>query len=426
MASGLLRFSLLTLVLVVVAGCGGSSGGSSGGGGGGGGNSTSVTVQFSGGTPSVVAAKIGTGSFTAETLASGRLSLSIPGDTTKFAIAYLCTAPSFPAFEDIFEATTADGTSFTLPCPSPSSPGTNGALTGNIDASGVPSANLIDLAVANGSSELTYGVTADTDFTVSAPTGTDRVEVLAYNNVSVGFTSTTTLVAARNFTGQSVPGALNGGSQVMLGAADAATSQTISYSNAPSGYGTPYTLVDYVMSGSGGFSLATATSQYPVMPSGAVASGDFYEFFATAINSSNPNELMLVAKSASSAGPVSINFPAPWTYSGPTPAANPTFNFAYSGLGNGAGIYETAVIDWTTVAGFVEISVMATGNYQAGSTTLAIPDLSGVQGFEAAPVSGTGVGWVALIAQSSVGLPQALSANGSITTVENFGNYNVP
>lgn len=411
--------------MALLAGCGGNSGGG-GSNGGGGGNPTAVSISFSGGTPTVVAAKIGSGSFSLQSLTSNKLSLSIPSGTSNFAVAYVCTAASFPTFQDVFEASVADGVSFTLVCPSPLTSGTNGTFTGNVDASALPNANLLNIAVDNGSTEFNAGVIADTNFSLSVPAGNDRVEVLAYNNVAQGSTSTTTLVAARNFAGQTVPGALNGGNQVALGAGDATTSQTISYSNVPSGYSAPSTLVDFIMGGQGGFSVATASAQYPVLPASAVGSGDFYEFFSTAVNSAKPSEMAIVAKSSANPGAVSLTFPSPWSYAGPTPAALPSFNFAYAGFSGDKGVFDTALLSWPTATSFAEYQVIASANYLNGSTTIALPDLSGIAGFMPPPPSGTGILWVGLISESSVGVPQALSSNETIITVENSGNFNVP
>jgi hypothetical protein len=136
--------------------------------------------------------------------------------------------------------------------------------------------------------------------------------------------------------------------------------------------------------------------------------------------------MMIVAKSSSSAGPVSFVFPAPWTYAGPTPAALPSFNFAYTGFSGGSGVYQTALTGWNGASGFTEIEVTATRNYQNGSTTVTFPDLTGLTGFVTTPASGTQVTWVALIAESSLDTPQPMTANSTITTVENAGAYTVP
>ena len=386
---------------------------------------TTVTFSFSHGSPTVVAAKIGSGSFTAQQLNAGKLTLSIPSGTTDFAVAYLCTSTSFPTFERIFEATIADGTSFSLSCVSPANPASPGTLTGNVDASAISQANLLEIAASAGGLAVTAGVTSDTNFSVMVPAGTDRVEVLAYNSTSQGLESASSLLAARNFDNQVVPGSLNGGNQVVLGAADRTTPQSITYSNVPAGYSAPSTLVELIMAGgAGAFSVSHSTSEYPALPSGATKSGDSYSFLANAMNSANPTEMMFVANRASSAGPVSFSFPAAWSYSGPTPAALPSFNFTYSGFGQNSGVTESAFISWGLPL-MTQIAVTASTNYQNGSTTLAIPDLSAVTGFVAPPPSGTLVVWVGLIEQNDQRV-QAMSANPAATSVENSGFYTVP
>ena len=120
MSVAILRFSALCCVVTLVAGCGGSSigGGSAAGGGS---TPTVVTFNFTIATPTVVAARVGAGLFTTQTLNSRSLSLSIPNGTTNFSVAYACTLPLSAQVQVpeqfVFEASTADGSSFTAPCP---------------------------------------------------------------------------------------------------------------------------------------------------------------------------------------------------------------------------------------------------------------------------------------------------------------------
>jgi hypothetical protein len=420
-----IELSLLASALVFIAGCGGGSGNGSKDGDD---NPTTVSFSFSGGTPTVVAAKIGSGSFTAQAVAGNKLSLSVPGGTSNFAVAYVCTAAtaSFPTFQEVFEASVADGSSFTLACLSPLSSGTNGTLTGSVDASAIPNANLLNIAVDDGSTEFKGGIIADPNFSLNAPAGNDRVEVLAYNNVAQGATSTATLVAAKNFANQTVPGALNGGTQVVLGAGDATTNQMIAYSNVPSGYSAPSTQIRFDMGGHGDFSIATAATQYPVLPAGAVASGDFYEFSSAAANSAKPSEITVVTKFLANPGAVSLAFPSPWSYAGPSPAVLPSFNFSYSGFSGDDGVFDSVLLGWAAPTNFNQYRVIASSNYLAGSTIVAFPNLSNIEGFIAQPPSGTEVTWVGQITQSSLGVSQPISSNATIKTVGNDGSYTVP
>jgi hypothetical protein len=135
--------------------------------------------------------------------------------------------------------------------------------------------------------------------------------------------------------------------------------------------------------------------------------------------------MTIVARSSAMAAPVAFSFPAPWSYSGPTPAALPVFNFSYSGLSGTTGVYDSVLTSWN-LAGTNQILMTATANYQKGSASLAIPDLSALGGFASAPPSGTEVLWVGLIAQNSQGIEIPLSAGSLITTVANSGTYQVP
>jgi hypothetical protein len=104
----------------------------------------------------------------------------------------------------------------------------------------------------------------------------------------------------------------------------------------------------------------------------------------------------------------------------------PTFDFSYAGLGGKNGSFDSAFLLWATADVIDQYLVIASSNYLQGSTTVAFPDLSGIAGFMAQPPSGTVVVWVSLIAQDSLGVSQPLTANATITTVENSGKYTVP
>jgi hypothetical protein len=86
MSSGVIRLSILCGISILIAGCGGSSNVVSSSSG----TPTTVTVTFSGATPTAVATQIGNSAYTAATLTSGQLSLQIPDETTNFAVAFAC------------------------------------------------------------------------------------------------------------------------------------------------------------------------------------------------------------------------------------------------------------------------------------------------------------------------------------------------
>lgn len=448
------RWFLIALCGALIAGCGGGGstagggGGNGGGGNGGGGNGgggggngggggssnpTTVTLTFPN-SVTLAAAQIGSGAFTVQTLSGNQLSLSIPSGTANYAVAYLCPGQSswqgLFTEEVVWEASTADGTSANLSCMDNfvSTAGMS-ILTGSLDASAIPGAENFTIFALSGNSifaDDSSGPTAN--FSTLAPTGNDRVLVL------VGDSYFQTTLAVKNFGSQTVPGALNGGNSVVFSAADEPTPTAITYNNEPSGFGSPGTSVSLQTAGNGfSFEIAApakTTTQYPMLPAAATESGDFYSFTAIASTTgSNPSSVY--AGSANSGGPISLTFPAPWTYAGPTAAAQPTFNFGYTGFSGKSGVLQEATYSWQvgtsgSTALFDEIRLTATAAYQGGSTALAVPDLSGVTGFLSTPASGKNVNWSAQVWQYSYGVEGALTLNSTWSGVENSGSYTVP
>lgn len=431
LVSRLLRTLIPAFVLVLISGCGGSSTGSSGSGSTGSSNPTTVTFTFNGATPTVVATKIGSGGFTVQTPSSGQLSLSIPSGTTNFLVAYICpvfNGAGWITDQIVVEASTADGTAFTAPCYTTATTGQTGSLTGSVDASAISGASMLNIDAQSGINlSSAYVGSATGNFSLTAAAGNDRVAVLAYGLTSGSNGQVLNLVGMKNFSSQAVPGALNGGSAVVLGATDQTSMEPITYNSVPSGYSAPSAVVSYEMGGTSGFLVTNlASTQYPAVPAGAVQSGDYYVFNATAHNSSNPSETVAVNLN-STGGPVSFTFPTPWTYAGPTPAALPTFDFVNTGFTGKTGVSQNATLTW--VPGTFQqsvVQVMATANYQNGSTSLTFPDLSSVPGFLAAPASGVNVNWGAGILQSDSGFLQPTSSSTMQNEVLNTGAYTEP
>jgi hypothetical protein len=377
-----------------------------------------------------VAAKIGSGAFTAQAINSGAVTLSLPSGPTSFAVALACppvavtsggTQIGQTSQESVIEASTLDGASLTESCAVSPQSFQTGVLTGSVDASAIPAASFLSVNAQSGTSGASYSSgTPVANFALNAPAGSDRVEVLAFNSVSQGAVETFSLVAAKNISSQAAPGALNGGNTVVLGSADETMAAPITYNSIPSGFPPPSTIVIYQTEGGGGFLIAdAATTQYPMLPAEAVQTGDSYVFEATARNNFQAVSSFI---SASAGGPVSFTFPAPWSYAGPTPATLPTLEFNYTGFAGESSVTEAASIGWS-VGTYSEnfITLIASTNYQNGATTLAIPDLSGVPGFLANPQSGTQAVWSAQISQHS-GTVQTTTSN----VVQNGGTYTVP
>ncbi|MFP5236806.1 MAG: hypothetical protein ACLGSD_12965 [Acidobacteriota bacterium] len=427
-----------------LAGCSMGAANSGNGGSGGGGNSgnpTTVTFKVTSVTPTAVATQIGTGSFSAASVASGTLTLSIPSGTNNFAVAYACPAATATVgnlqisavMENVVEATTADGTSFDLYCSPTTASANTGILTGSVDASAISGANYVGVAAGGGNMGNQYFLSgASASFSKSMPAGSDRVAVGAYVETAgnqLGANTSLTLAAVRNFDGIPVPGSLNGGNTVVLGAADAVTVQPITYKNVPSGYMAPTTYASYSWSSGGGFQLTNnAGNQYPAVPAGAAQSGDVY-FFSSMCQSSTglPLQTSNVETWMGTGGPLTVTFPAAWAYTGPTPAAAPVFSMAYAGFAGSGNVYYGGNLSWQAGqnASYTR-SVVATAGYLNGSTTLAMPDLSAVQGFVAPPASGTSVFWTALIGQTSYPVLQSNPTSGTASIVSSSGTFTVP
>jgi len=417
------RLWVFGVCAALVAGCGGSgsttgSGGSGGGGGGGGGTtSTTVTFTFSGpNVPVLVAAKIGTGAFSAQTLSGSTLTLSIPSGTSNYAVAYLCSSQ----FEIVWEASIADGTSPSESCPSVQSQ--TGTLTGSLDATAIPDVQYFYVNSQNASS-VSSDVLGDAQaaaFSQPGPVGNDRVLVVAYNSQGAS-------VAAKNFDSQTVPGALNGGNKVVFSAADETTPTAITYNNVPSGFSSPSTSV-YLATAGGSQTIAYGggTTQYPALPAAVIENGDAYFFEASSALTSGGVYSEVSTETTTSGGPLSITFPAPWSYAGLTPAALPSFAIGYSGFAGKTNVVQQAMLLWQPGIGTSLIFVNATADYQGGSTTLAVPDLSGVSGFVAPPASGKSVEWTASVTQQSIALWSKAPLNSTSSFVLNNGTYTVP
>ena len=253
--------------------------------------------------------------------------------------------------------------------------------------------------------------------------------MLAYQNTQTGQGTITSLLAAKNFSGVTVPGALNGGSTVVFGAADQTTSEPITYNNVPSGFGTPTTNADYVMGTNGFFIKNGATTGYPALPAGAMESGDHYLFVATSASGvSTTYEEVINYTTSTSGGPLTIDFPAGWTYTGPAAVTWPSFDLSYAGYSGNKGVCRTVGMSWTpnpANAGY-EVNVTATANYLNGSTTLAIPNLSGLTGFLPPPASKSPVDWSAGIYEGNFLCLGTWPTTGSTTEVANSGNYTAP
>lgn len=454
MSCALIRLSILGLVLGLIAGCGGSSSAGSGGGNGTGGGSgsptpTAITFTFQRTAPTAVATQVGSGAFTAATLSSGQVALSLPDGTTNFAVAYVCPGFSpFPSFtqnqEYLKYASSLDGTEYGGACFSNGTTGPiggntpTGTLTGNVGIgpfSGASELFVWALAPTSGVGEpVNLAANGDFSFTV-APPGTDNIVLSLYD-------SSANALAVKSLSNQTIPGSLNNGNPVNFGAGDATAFQPITYVNVPAGYSIPSTNVSVDSKGLGLLLLQMNGSlfpnpsnqnlltQYSTLPAGIAQSGDQYLISSTASKQlSSATSVVSYSMTLIGGGPATITFPQPWSYAGPMPAALPTVDFSYTGLAGQPGLSYSGNFQWTPTAGINDtIALSLTPNYQSVTPSVTVPDLSGIPGFLAPPASGATVSWSAQI-ESGVG-PTSGSSSGTSNTpkpgVSSSGTYTAP
>jgi hypothetical protein len=438
MPSPILRLSLCILVATTLAGCGGgssnsgSSGSGNGGGGNGGGgtNPATVTYTFSstGLPPAALATRIGNGAFASATLSSGKLVITLPAGETTYSIAWLC--PS--AFGDnptdnieyVYNRSILDGTSFTAYCygvPTTGTPTPTGTLTAQINAAAISGGQAVEVYY-----EPMPWSDSILDFNLTLADGTYDIPV----TVTSGNTYPANFLAVKVLRNQTVPGALNGGQPVVLQTSDQTVPQAVTFNSVPDDFTVDGLGIEYIGKDEVFFSYNTPQqpTQYLAMPADVFQTGDYYQFTAQALNSIH-SQSVWVETYANAGGPQSFTFPTPWSYSGPTPAALPTLDLSYSGFSGKPDIDRSATIGWTlTNNGFVDISnsivVDSSANFQNGSTSITVPDLSKLTGFVANPPSGTSVYWGASIGQ---GNPFATTPpSGSEPGVSVAGHYNVP
>jgi hypothetical protein len=423
MLVSVIRASFGVILTVCLAGCGGSNSGS----GvcvtdcGGGGNPTTVTYTFTGAMPTAVATQIGSGAYTQATVASGKVSISLPSGTSNYSIAWVCPTTD----ENVIMASVKDGTSFTSHCDSGGSTGTTDSAAFQVETSAISGGTDLDIESLSESEDwgpLQPGLNSTT---LSMITGTYNVfvQVIDMND---------DVLAVKVLPNQTIPGALNGGNPVVFSASDKTTNQTATVHNNPSGSSLFNQFMHFEAPDLGNYwdlqlHLPGQQNQYAAYPPNAIPGGDFYQFGAAAYVF--PNETVSGELDTTSNAPPTVTLPAPWAYAGPTPNALPTFNIDYTGFSSMTNVVLQARIGWwiaNTQSGqdSYQIQLSATANYQNGATSVSIPDLSGLTGFIAPPASGTSVDWSAGVQQ---GFPLLTSPpNGTMLAVNDSGEYTEP
>lgn len=418
------RLWTLGFVAPLIAGCGGKLTGI-------GGSQTVVTISFQPVSPVAVATKTGSGAFKMAAVLSNAVTISVPEGTTDFAVAYLC--PSYTASgvtfqrQFVFEASVEDGTAFDGSCINPATiqPPT-GTLSGTVDATAIPGTNLVWLFGGNGTGRGLGGTVEN--ISVQLPVGSDDVVALADLNTFIsGGPVSDTVLAIKDLGEQAVPGGLNGGNPIVLSAADETTQQPITYSNAPSGPALTTDVVFVTAEGGAIPLLSSTNASYPAVP-GAMLQGNAH-YTASSIAGDPLSSAVSFTQPWNNGGrPLTVVFPPIWAYAGPAPAALPVFDFSsYSGFSGVAGVARVGTEGWTAaVNALVSYQVTASANSQNGTATVTMPDLSGLMGFLAVPLSGTTVSWRASISQNSAGAIGATPLNSSTQTAQSAGQFVVP
>jgi hypothetical protein len=380
------KFAILgttTAITMFLCACGGSS--SSGGtppptG-------TAIAVKFAGTAPVAVATQIGTNSWSAASLSSSSLDLTLPEGTTTYGIAYVCstTQSGVPLNqENIVEATVQDGTTYQVNCAAAAS--ANGTATGSVDATAFPLTANIEVLGLSGYALVT-GLTGP--FSLTTESATQDIAFVALD-------SSNNTLAVHILPSQTVPGAINNGATVSFVTTDVVTPQNITVSGVPAGF-TGGTQASYVTANGTYIGLTSSTAgQYPTIPTSTqLQTGDYYiiDGYATEASTFQGVDYTTTTTTPSA---LAVTLPVALTTAAPTPAALPTFDVTYSGFSGVTNVADYGSIAWYTTAPPVTeliIEVTATAAYQNGATTLAIPDLSAISKFIAGPASGTTVYW---------------------------------
>lgn len=381
---------------------------------------TAMKVTFAGIAPLVVAEQIGTGAWAAATLQSGLLSFTLPQGTTTYAIAYVCPTVQGMGplnYEYVIEATIQDGTTYAVSCrPVP----TAGTVTGSVNASAIAGTANVQIYGQFGYGASVTG--ASGSFSAMIASGSNDIAVVAQD-------ASSNVLGLKIVRSQTVPGAVNGGNAVTLASTDAVTTmQPISVTNVPAGFtATPSVGMYYDTSNQTDFRLLSSSSatQYPVVPASEAQSGDFYSFSAYTANASH--QAVYIQQLLTTAAPIALQFPAPLTYTAPTPAAFPSFAFSYTGFSGLSAVADYAEMDWSTSATTQSIlTVTATAGYQNGATNLVVPNLTSIPGFFPSASSGTTVNWQDTVYGGTYMPYTVLPATGTLYSALNSGTYTEP
>lgn len=408
------------LVVAALSACGG--GGSGGGGGGGGGvtpTGTQMSLTLSGTTPSAVAVSVGGGAFTPVSVTGGSVSFTIPTGATTYQVAIAC--PPLNVFgtitiETVLQATISDGTTAKVsPCYGPPAP--TATITGSFDVSAIAGAASAYILGNQGSQF--YGTTTGS-FSFNVTPGTNDVAVEALD-------ATSHVLAVKIARAQTAPGSINGGATIALTAADNLVATPLTINNIPAGWPVPTSSNDEAFTANGTRLVFSGTgTQYMALAGADSIASDYYVINA---NEPAPGTSNLISNTQyTSGGAVTLTWPTPLLYAGPTATAWPSFALTYTGFSAMPFVNYYGQISWPTGATTQnEIGVYATPAYLGATTTVTIPDLSAISGFFNHAASGATVTWFTSV---TGGTYQSFIANtvttGSSSYVQGRGTYIEP
>ena len=428
MARSLWKFILLACLTSISIGCGG------------GGqtptptptpvSTNTVTITFLGPSPTAVAEKIGTGGWTTALLPNnGTLLLTLPSGTTQYGVAVVCNrtvSGAMGIIEWVLEADLKDGSAYNLRFCLPNSPSTQptGNISGSFDASAIPGIHTVNFSVDYGSAAFLGSSTGT--FNISASTGVTDLYGLAYDNSG-------NILTMKILRSQTIPSVANAGNTITFTASNAVTVQPISIANISSGFSSPIMFSGYV-SAHGSFPVDfagfPAGTQYAAVPATDVQPGEYYFFNAV---SGTATQQVYTQQYLLTAAPVTLTLPKPWSPAPPAPAVFPAFTFDYTGLVGQTATADNATIGWSQGSISFGVDVIATGNFQNGSTRVTIPDLTSLPGFFSMAPAGSSITWSATTwggaaqwYQGSAPLLFPLTTPQTISNASGQGTYTQP
>lgn len=161
-------------------------------------------------------------------------------------------------------------------------------------------------------------------------------------------------------------------------------------------------------------------TQYSLVPAVAAQAGDFYSFTTTYASSDGASQIIVTQHSTG--GPITVNIPPPFSFTGPTPALLPTFQVSpYTGFAGSRTITE-ADVNWSpTTSGGFTIRTKVTDNFLSSTgSIIKTPDLSSMPGFLPRP-DALQILWSLSVQTGTIA--NSIQPNGSSAEVSATGSF---